>query len=250
MDITKLSAPFKPEEIEWRVGSTTQDKKKGMALAYIDARLVMERLDAVCGPDGWQCRYLAIGEKKTCCEIGVRVGEQWIWKADGSGDTDVEGEKGAFSDSFKRAAVKWGIGRYLYDVSSPWVELEPAGRSFKIKDSEFGKLRAALSKGGVAQPVEQRSPKPQAAGSSPATPATGPELMIRVPSVDNKPDWAAWLKAIGHAIDETSSLTELNALERDNAAPAKNLSFVSEANATKLAKRFEDKRKYFLASAA
>ena len=48
----KLAEPFPPDAISWRVGSTTQDKSKGMALAFIDARDVMDRLDLVCGPAG------------------------------------------------------------------------------------------------------------------------------------------------------------------------------------------------------
>lgn len=152
---SRLKAPFPPDRVSWRVGSTTGDKKKGLALAYIDARDVMDRLDDVVGPAGWQCQY-PHANGKTVCSIGILASDQWIWKADGAGDTDVEAEKGALSDAFKRAAVRWGIGRYLYDVASPWVELEPAGRSFKIKDSELPKLRKLL--GGTAQhkvPAEQ-----------------------------------------------------------------------------------------------
>lgn len=142
-DLDALKAPFHPDEIDWRVGSTTGDKSKGMALAYIDARAVMDRLDASCGADKWQCRY-PIANDKTCCEIGILVSDQWVWKSDGAGDTDFEGAKGAFSDAFKRAAVRWGIGRYLYNVKAPWVEIEPMGKSFKIKTSELAKLATLL----------------------------------------------------------------------------------------------------------
>jgi hypothetical protein len=135
-----LSAPFPPEMVDWRVGSTNGDKTKGMALAYIDARTVMERLDMTCGPDGWQCNYTPGVNGSIICNIGIRFPDGWIWKADGAGATDVEGEKGALSDAFKRAAVRFGIGRYLYEMSSPWVELEPMGRSQKIKDAERKKL--------------------------------------------------------------------------------------------------------------
>lgn len=144
IDFKALAAPFQPDRISWRVGSTTGDKTRGMALAYIDARDVMERLDTICGPGGWQCRY-PYANGKTCCEIGIKIGDEWVWKSDGAGDTDFEGEKGAFSDAFKRAAVRWGIGRYLYDVDAPWVAVEPAGKSFKIKDGEYAKLRSLLS---------------------------------------------------------------------------------------------------------
>lgn len=128
----QLKAEFPRDAISWRAQSVTKDGTKAMALAYIDARDVMQRLDDVVGPDGWQCRYPhATG--KTVCEIGIRVGDEWIWKADGAGDTDIEAEKGALSDAFKRAAVRWGIGRYLYDLASPWVPCE----SYKRNDGKF-----------------------------------------------------------------------------------------------------------------
>jgi len=177
IDFNKLRAPFSPDEIEWRVGSTTQDKKKGMALAYIDARAVMDRLDAVCSPAGWQCRYTHT-TGKTVCEVGVKVGDEWVWKADGAGDTDVEAEKGALSDALKRAAVRWGIGRYLYDLDSPWVELEPMGRSFRIKPTELPKLKALLQRNaqGSQAAAPANRPVPTAPRSQPPQqPATAPE---------------------------------------------------------------------------
>lgn len=133
MDIfDQLKAEFPREAISWRAQTVTKDGTKAMALAYIDARDVMQRLDDVVGPDGWQCRY-PHANGKTVCEIGIRVREEWIWKADGAGDTDIEAEKGALSDAFKRAAVRWGIGRYLYDFASPWVPCE----SYKRNDGKF-----------------------------------------------------------------------------------------------------------------
>lgn len=150
MKLEDLRKPFAPDKISWRVGSTTKDKSKGMALAYLDARDVQDRLDEVCGVSGWQNRFPHVGGK-TVCEIGVFIERrnEWVWKSDGAGDSDIEAEKGALSDAFKRSAVKWGIGRYLYDLESPWVELdtyEKNGQVFAkgIKQSEYTKLRKVL----------------------------------------------------------------------------------------------------------
>lgn len=129
----KLRDHFPADRISWRVGAVHNGK--GMALAYIDARDVMQRLDEVCGPENWQCRY-PHANSKTVCDIGIRIAGEWIWKSNGAGDTDVEGEKGAMSDAFKRAAVLWGIGQYLYDLDSPWVALD--GK--KIAKHEFTRL--------------------------------------------------------------------------------------------------------------
>ena len=113
-----LKRPFPERAISWRVGSVTKDGTQCLPLAYIDARDVMKRLDEVF-PMSWQCRYTH-AEGKTICEIGCKIDGEWIWRAGGAGDTDIEAEKGAISDAFKRAAVLWGIGQYLYDIKMEW----------------------------------------------------------------------------------------------------------------------------------
>ncbi len=127
----QLAAPFPPEAISWRAQSLTGDGKKAMALCYIDARDVMGRLDEVCTPAGWQDRYAETAKGRLIGTIEILCDGVWIAKSDGAGDTDVEGEKGAISDAFKRTAVKWGIGRYLYDVPVVWAECETYERNGK-----------------------------------------------------------------------------------------------------------------------
>lgn len=164
IDWKALAAPFPPDAVSWRVGSISKnDKTKARALAYLDARDVMNRLDAVVGPAGWQCRYSHAGTK-TVCDIAIRVGDEWVWKADGAGDTDIEAEKGSLSDAFKRSAVRWGIGRYLYDLPSPWVTIN---QYKQIEDGEMAKLRALLAKDAAASrpPAPKPEPKPTPAGT-------------------------------------------------------------------------------------
>jgi len=127
----ELKCPFDISKVSFRVGATTKDKTKGIALAYIDARDVMKRLDDVVGVENWQCKY-SHAENIAICDLGIFINDQWIWKANGAGDTQVEAEKGKISDAFKRAAVLWGIGRYLYSLPNEWVALVPAGRSYKL----------------------------------------------------------------------------------------------------------------------
>ncbi len=128
----KLAAEFPRNAISWRAQSLTKDGNKALALAYIDARDVMDRLDAVCGSQNWQDRYEFHGTR-TICYLSIRVDGEWITKADGAGDSDVEAEKGAISDALKRAAVKWGIGRYLYSIETPWVPCESYGEPGRLK---------------------------------------------------------------------------------------------------------------------
>lgn len=127
-----LARPFDPKRIHWRVGATNGDKTKGIALAYIDARDVMRRLDKVVGPMNWECRYPWNDGKRLCCELSIFVGGRWITRSNGAGDTDVEADKGAFSDAFKRAAVLFGIGQYLYSLPNEWVAIQARGRSYTL----------------------------------------------------------------------------------------------------------------------
>lgn len=122
--IAHLAAEFPRESISWRAQSVTKQGDKAMALAYIDARDVMDRLDVICGPENWQDRYEETPKGRVICTISINIAGDWISKSDGAGDTAVEGDKGGISDAFKRAAVKWGIGRYLYDMPTPWVPCE------------------------------------------------------------------------------------------------------------------------------
>lgn len=148
-----LAAPFPNDAIHWRLGATNAKRNggkpsKGVALAYIDARDVMERLDEVVTPANWQNRY-PHANGKTVCEVGLRIEGDWVWKADGAGDTDYEAEKGALSDAFKRAAVRWGVGQYLYTLPAPWVDCDERGQ---INKDQFAKLDEMHMK--AAQAVE------------------------------------------------------------------------------------------------
>jgi len=233
----KLAAPFEPKDVEWRVGSTTKDKSKGMALCYVDARAVMDRLDAVCGPAGWQDRYEFDGPR-TICYLSVLHDGAWITKADGAGDTAVEAEKGSISSAFKRAAVKWGIGRYLYDVASPWVKLN----QFKqIEPSEFDRLRKILP--ARIEAAEDAPEKPADKPVEPPTEITTASVSVPVPHKNDKPDWAAWLVAVGGAIDGTNDYRECLNLQKECEAARKNLSHIKPALAEKLAARFDARLK-------
>lgn len=132
IDFAALAAPFPRDAVHWRGQKLTFKKDKALALAYLDARDVMDRLDDIAGPGNWQDTYAETPRGRVVCTIAIKVGDEWVAKSDGAGDTDVEGEKGGISDAFKRAAVKWGIGRYLYRMGQTWVPCD-IGENGKFK---------------------------------------------------------------------------------------------------------------------
>jgi hypothetical protein len=123
-----LKAPFAADAIEWRIGQSGKSGEKFWAkvLAYLTARAVMDRLDDVIGPANWKAEYTKAPHdpkgESVLCTLSLRIDGEWIGKADGASASEIEGTKGGISDSLKRAAVCWGVGRYLYSLGESFAE--------------------------------------------------------------------------------------------------------------------------------
>ena len=145
----ELARPFAPEDLEWRIQVTSKDKTSGLAIPYVTNRAIQDRLDEVVGPENWYNDYRpwhGNGKKDAqICGISIYFeGKGFITKWDGAEDSDIEPIKGGLSDSMKRSAVQWGIGRVLYKMTKPlWVKIEQKGNSYVICDTERPKLNAA-----------------------------------------------------------------------------------------------------------
>lgn len=169
----RLAAPFHRRDIEWRIGRCGK-KRDGSGIwatcfAYVTNRAVMHRLDEACGVGGWKTRFEPIGNGALLCGIAIRIGEEWVEKCDGSDATDIEPVKGTISSAMKRAAVQWGIGRYLYDLPEGWAEItddrnDYAGRLPKEDGGEWFRWRPpalpewALPKGETREPEQADAP--------------------------------------------------------------------------------------------
>ncbi|MFT9495762.1 MULTISPECIES: Rad52/Rad22 family DNA repair protein [Bacillota] len=122
--ISKLQAPFPSKDIEWRVSHSgiKNGKKWAMVLAYVTNRAIQNRLDEVFGPAGWKNSYKDFKDG-ILCTISCFIDGEWVEKSDGAEQTEIESLKGGLSGAMKRAAVQWGIGRYLYKLESMFVEV-------------------------------------------------------------------------------------------------------------------------------
>lgn len=145
--LDRLREPFAAEDIEWRVQQAGDKNGKPWArvLAYVTNRAIQERLDEVVGPENWQNTFREGPAGGVVCGIVVRISRpdgtaEWITKWDGAENTDIEPVKGGLSNAMKRAAVQWGIGRYLYDLDEGWARVHDGGRfSAKGKDGTWFK---------------------------------------------------------------------------------------------------------------
>ena len=122
--LAKLAAPFAPNHITWKPGASKDNKC--LALAYGDLRVYQERLDAVCGMD-WSVRYAPWGDNRIICELTINgVTRSSTGEMDGQDEKNGMGGTVAEAQAMKRAASQFGLGRFLYELPSVWVEFDPA----------------------------------------------------------------------------------------------------------------------------
>ena len=123
------------DEIEVRVGGS------GSLLLYKTARVDANILDETVGCFNWQKRFYQV-KNTMICEISINVNYKdatkepiWVSKADG-GDDDytMEKVKAECSDSMKRAAFQWGIGRNLY--TAPKIKIPEQFKNQQYFDVE------------------------------------------------------------------------------------------------------------------
>src|SRR6476660_1803808 len=138
MDSTNPAAIFEalsaPMPFKWRLKQVANKAKKpypegarGQFLAYIDARDVFNRLDSVLGSWSWQDSVKRINEDgSVVISLALCINGDWLTKEDigypnnpGAG-VEEEPLKAAVSDGIKRAAIHFGVGRFLYDMAPVW----------------------------------------------------------------------------------------------------------------------------------
>jgi hypothetical protein len=168
-----LARPFDPSEIHWK--PQTVSGNRALVVAFVDARLIQDRLDEVVGVLNWQDHYEPLPDGSVVCRLQIRVGDEWITKQDVGGPSEQPDEgdrrKAAFSDALKRAAVKFGIGRYLYRLKPQWVDYDPAKRRIVgtprvvVEDKAPAGTRATSA--AAARPAPCPAPEVEQASATP-----------------------------------------------------------------------------------
>lgn len=113
--------PLRADEVECRIGNVSKSGKGLSLLIYKDSRVDMRVLDETVGAENWQCRFYEC-KNILFCSIGIKCGDEWIWKDNAGAPSATEAEKGNASDGIKRSGFMWGIGRELYTAPFIWVD--------------------------------------------------------------------------------------------------------------------------------
>lgn len=174
--LNKLTAPFSAAHIKWRVGTKSGDGSMGHALPFIDVRVIQDRLDEVLGAQNWTPAFTEVIANNRLmavrCALSIKVDGEWVTKEDatsfGAGGSEDASIMGAYGNALRRAAVQWGIGRYLYAFKPVLTPLDEGGNLASIPALPAEMLPEGEAP--AAAPAVQETPKATAA----ATPAPAP----------------------------------------------------------------------------
>lgn len=188
--IKKLSEPFDEKTIGIKVQSYSKDETKAMLVAYVqhtDAYVRVEQVDPSWSTQVLEVKYHA----PDYCTVRMRLTILGVSR-DNVGDGSEE--KGATSDAFKRCAMLFGVGRYLYDSETVWVPFNK--QTDKYKQFTYDDYKKAVRNGQSPLPV----------GSSPG--AAKPASPIR-PLGGDRP-------LIANQVAEAVKFLELSTYELSN----------------------------------
>jgi len=118
---------LKAEEIEVR----PQSIKNGKAtmLLYMNSRVVVDLLNETVGAYNWTSEYYEVNGKLVM-KLGIwdEDKNQFVYKSDTGSESNIEAEKGQFSDCYKRCMARWGVTE-LY--SAPSIVINDDGKGNK-----------------------------------------------------------------------------------------------------------------------
>lgn len=177
---TQLKSPFPPDAIKFRIGS-----KRGQywsILSYLDARMVSDRLNTL--GIRWEMKHsdlqiMPIADRirvdfktkeetviprlraSVQCDLAIHIDGNLVMRSDVGeeiGDEDdIKLVKTVYSDSFKRAAVHFGIGEYLYGIDMGVIsddDVEYGRISQKASDKLRAKYAGLIGSAGESPAVK------------------------------------------------------------------------------------------------
>jgi Rad52/22 family double-strand break repair protein len=194
-----LAAPFDSDEVKLR-------SQGGRQLHYVTARTVMNRLDDVLGPENWWDDFVPL-EHSVICRLTIRLPDgATLTKSDAGGYAGMadpgDDDKSGFADAFKRAAVKFGVGRYLYRDGIPKFAREALRGRGEVEASAapVPEVPSAPAPANAAPPAPSVNPTPRNGDDGQNAPRTGRALFAWTKDQDEKYEYGllkhvnAWAK--------------------------------------------------------
>jgi hypothetical protein len=171
-DLKLLKSPFAKDRLGVKVQSYSKDRTRAMLVLYLQHTDVQDRLEEV--DPCWSSEVVGTERSGDTFYVRTRLTLKQVSRENVGEGGDP---KSAYSDALKRAAMLFGVGRYLYDSATVWTEYNDQRDRFKqwsVDDYE----RAARGQGHVPGPQASATvaedvpltPTPTAAAKPKVTP--------------------------------------------------------------------------------
>lgn len=135
-DIATLSKEFPDDTIGIKVNSFNKDRTKALLIQYLQHTDVYNRLEEV--DPAWSCETGQPQFVDKTIAIPMKMTVKGVTRENVGEGSDY---KSAYSDAIKRAAMLFGVGRYLYDAQQVWVPYnEQTDKYKKWTIQEFKKI--------------------------------------------------------------------------------------------------------------
>jgi hypothetical protein len=149
--LSALSKPFPISEVSIRMGAKSKDGESASVFIYVEVPTIENRLDEACAQfdADWETskQIISTTEKSVVvkCALTISQGDKRVTREDfGEETVSKEGAteifKSASSDSFKRAARAFGVGRYLQSAPYFIAKLNDKGRFAKKEEDIISEL--------------------------------------------------------------------------------------------------------------
>jgi hypothetical protein len=161
-DLKVLKAPFSKERLGVKIQNFNKDRSRAMLVLYLQHTDVQDRLEEV--DPAWTTEVLKEERIGDSVYVRIRLTVKGVSRENVGEGNDP---KGAYSDALKRCAMLFGVGRYLYDSDTIWVDYDESRdryRQWSIEDYErVSKGASTESRPGLKTgSIEKKEPKVKA----------------------------------------------------------------------------------------
>jgi hypothetical protein len=133
-DLRILRSPFPKETLGIKVQSLSKERNRAMLVLYLQHTDVQDRLEQV--DPAWTIESLREERAGDTVYVYMKMTLKGVSRENVGDGGDP---KSAYSDALKRCSMLFGVGRYLYEMSTVWVdynEQRDRFRTWTIEDYE------------------------------------------------------------------------------------------------------------------
>src|SRR3954463_12884110 len=145
-DLKILKSDFPKDRLGVKVQSFNRERTRAMLVLYLQHTDVQDRLEQV--DPAWSSEVIHEEKVGDSVYIRMRMTVKGVFRENVGEGGDP---KGAYSDALKRCAMLFGVGRYLYDSPTVWVEYnDQKDRYRQFSVDEWERAANSARNGGVA----------------------------------------------------------------------------------------------------